>query len=1216
MNLKCFLIALLLFSGVVERSSCQISYNKKAIGSIGTAPKTGTFETNASLDNVDVTSGTLKISIPLYEIKVNDISVPITLSYSAFGIKVGQEAGPCGMGWELSAGGKISTNIQGRKDDLSGIGIQSNSLPSNIDVPGYYDPKGDHKAFTQDVIDGKRDGAWDTYAYSLPNGSGGTYTKSGLTFPYDPLIIIEHPWKIKTTDGLIYNFTSGDRKQSKKRVYYDPHATPPTYVVDTSFTRDPQTSEWFDYDLASIESVKFKSTVSFTYHNITSADTLNKMARVTTSESIPFYRNVQPKYEGYGGAIENGPKIYQIGEPVISQSRTEYLTHSRIESINFPNGRVSFDYGNEILGRDVMTAMRIYKKEGTAYTTMKLYKFKYDESEVSYGHYLTGIDVYDANDVKGDSWEFAYFQKMPVPPNRQTTATNFQDKWGFYNGASLNKTLLEHPDSVLALNLKNHHPIVESQDSYASNVKRIFYVRREATEKYGFENAVSVNGGTKYSINFANRGFDFNQALKGTLTSVKTPAGAKFVYEYEPHKFQQTTYSNGVSSLKTFVGGGFRIKSITRKLEHDSLYQYTDNGKSVKTTYEYGNASMVLSETAAVKNGYGQVTIPGNVMGHVSKYYYSSLESLTSYNNIMLLSHPVNNMSQSGGSYAMYASVTKYITNSSGQGPYGKIAYFNDLPANADAPDYRWKPGYAYWTLDDINLPLAVNNPGVQREIKNKTYGVIEYAYKNGAYEAVKETKTEFKSFSQPLTSANKTLSYFGSLGAQLSGPLPSYTSSSPIKDNPWHEGSLYLYNQLGGSGEGSLDYYSQCQLATESNTPNFEGKYAYEFINLAEFSNCIKKDTERITVFDDNGYTQTITDVKYHYDNPLHLLPTRIFTKNSLGDSVITTTKYAQDYAANYPGQMTDQMVSEKQCLADPVEEYITFKKGGIGTTYIKNWTINTYKLDDGAIYNDKVFQRKLSSAQVPFSASGFNGGEGSINLANFRQQVSYDLYKKGNVHKYTELNGSSNVVLWGYENQLPVAKVSNANNTSSVNDPNGRYTSADVAYTSFETNDAGNWTFTGTPVSDVSGPSGKKVYSLATGNITKTNGTPSTTKYILSYWYKYGASVTVTGGTVSAAVVKNTYGEWSYAEREVSAVSGTVTVSGTGYIDELRFHPYESQMTTYTYEPQIGISAVMDPKGKLQFYEYDSKQRLKNIKDQDGNIVKSYKYQEASGL
>jgi len=1215
MNLKCFLIALLLFTGVVERSSCQISYNKKAIGSIGTAPKTGTFETNASLDNVDVTSGTLKISIPLYEIKVNDISVPITLSYSAFGIKVGQEAGPCGMGWELSAGGKISTNIQGKRDDLFNVGIQSLPLPVNIENPGVYNPKddGNHKAFTQDVIDGKRDGAWDTYAYSLPNGSGGTYTKSGLTFPYDPLIVIEHPWKIKTTDGLVYNFTNGDRKQSKKRTYYEPNSTSvPQYIGDASFTRDPQTSEWFDYDLASIESIKFKSTVSFTYASITDTSKLSKMARVSTSESMPFYRNVKAE-DADGGAKEDMNKIYNIGEPVISQSKTEYLSHTRIISIDFPNGRVSFDYGNEILGRDVMTAMRIYQKEGSVYTTLKRYVFNYDENEVSYGHYLIGIDVYDANEVKGDSWAFNYFQKLPVPPNKESVNTNSQDRWGFYNNA-YNRTLLEHPDSVMALNLKNHYPIVESE--YAVNSKLIYYTRPEATEKYGFFNGAPYQGTTRYYINFANRSFDFNHALKGTLTGVTTPTGAQYTYEYEPHKSRQNIYLSGSLSSKTFGGGGIRVKSITRTLGHDSLYINTDYGKSVKTRYEYGEGNLTLAETADTRNGYGQVTIPGNVLGHVSKYYRTSLSTLYSFNNIMLLSHPVNNMSQSGGSYGMYASVTKYITNSSGQGPYGKTAYFNYLPYYASAPDYKWTAGYSTWSLNDISLPKVVNNPGVQKEVQNKTYAVLEYAYKNGIYNVVKQTETGFKFFSAPLTSANKTLSYFGSLGAQLSGPLPSYTSSSPVNDNPWHEGSAYLYNQLGNSGAGKMDYYSQCQLAMESQTPNFEGKYAYEFINLAEFSNCIKKDTEKITVFDDNGYTQTITDVKYHYDNPLHLLPTRIFTKNSLGDSVITTTKYAQDYAANYPGQMTDQMVSEKQCLADPVEEYITFKKGGLGTAYIKNWTINTYKLDDGAIYSDKVFQRKLNSAQVPFSASGFNGGEGSINLANFRQQVSYDLYKKGNVHKYTELNGSANVVLWGYENQLPVAKVSNANNTSSVNDPNGRYTSADVAYTSFETSDAGNWTFTGTPVSDVSGPSGKKVYSLATGNITKTNGTPSTTKYILSYWYKYGASVTVTGGTVSAAVVKNTYGEWSYAEREVSAVSGTVTVSGTGYIDELRFHPYESQMTTYTYEPQIGISAVFDPKGKLQFYEYDSKQRLKNIKDQDGNIVKSYQYQEASGL
>ncbi|WP_161964169.1 RHS repeat domain-containing protein [Chitinophaga flava] len=50
---------------------------------------------------------------------------------------------------------------------------------------------------------------------------------------------------------------------------------------------------------------------------------------------------------------------------------------------------------------------------------------------------------------------------------------------------------------------------------------------------------------------------------------------------------------------------------------------------------------------------------------------------------------------------------------------------------------------------------------------------------------------------------------------------------------------------------------------------------------------------------------------------------------------------------------------------------------------------------------------------------------------------------------------------------------------------------------------------------------------------------------------------------------------------------------------------------VTTYTYVPQLGMTSATDPSGKITFYEYDSKGRLKLIRDQDSNILKQLDYQ-----
>ena len=87
------------------------------------------------------------------------------------------------------------------------------------------------------------------------------------------------------------------------------------------------------------------------------------------------------------------------------------------------------------------------------------------------------------------------------------------------------------------------------------------------------------------------------------------------------------------------------------------------------------------------------------------------------------------------------------------------------------------------------------------------------------------------------------------------------------------------------------------------------------------------------------------------------------------------------------------------------------------------------------------------------------------------------------------------------------------------------------------------------------------------------------------------------------------------TYAQIEsalgVGFVSGTDGSEGLSdnQIDLLRTLP-NVQVTTYTYKPLVGISTQTDPQGFTTYYEYDDFNRLKSIKDKDGNIVKNFEY------
>ena len=166
---------------------------------------------------------------------------------------------------------------------------------------------------------------------------------------------------------------------------------------------------------------------------------------------------------------------------------------------------------------------------------------------------------------------------------------------------------------------------------------------------------------------------------------------------------------------------------------------------------------------------------------------------------------------------------------------------------------------------------------------------------------------------------------------------------------------------------------------------------------------------------------------------------------------------------------------------------------------------------------------------------------------------------------------------IIWDYQGQQPIAMVNNA-------------AASDIAYTSFESDGKGNWTFTGTPGLDATAPTGNRCYTLGT-SITK-SGLSTTSTYIVSYWKKTG-TVAVNATT---AVVGRSVNGWTYYEHTVvNPAGGLIAVSGTGgIIDELRLYSSGAQMITYTYAPLVGVTSQSDANNRITYYEYDRIGRL----------------------
>ena len=212
---------------------------------------------------------------------------------------------------------------------------------------------------------------------------------------------------------------------------------------------------------------------------------------------------------------------------------------------------------------------------------------------------------------------------------------------------------------------------------------------------------------------------------------------------------------------------------------------------------------------------------------------------------------------------------------------------------------------------------------------------------------------------------------------------------------------------------------------------------------------------------------------------------------------------------------------------------------------------------------------------------------------------RIHYHAYdSSGNILELSKENGTRISYIWNYSRTLPVAEIKNASITQDA-----------IAYTSFETSDKGYWTFSGSTSADNSCPTGGYVYSLGGGNITRSVNSSKT--YIVTYWLKNSSGSASVSGTAVSGFPKTywTNNGWTLYEHRVTGTS-TVTVSGSGTVDELRLYPLGAYMSTMTYLPGAGISSSSSVNNTITRYEYDHFNRLKVVRDGNRNILKLYDY------
>lgn len=432
-------------------------------------------------------TGVPDISIPIFEAKSGSLSVPITLSYHASGIKPTDLASWVGMGWSLSAGGQVARNVQGDPDEKY---YQTNALKQNLAVCG--PPGVGTFYFLKDVAASQNDTDTepDIFSYSYP-GAGGKFIlpfgSAPILFPYAPIVISTSTGfpKFEITDerGVLHRFGT--------------NAAGTLNAYDNTFTTTGMATAWHLMDMVAPNS---NDQISFEYQSIGSS----------TAHDISYSYTVMDQCQ-----LEN-----VIAEGVSCPTPTwlnkvnndNLISQKGLRTITFETGKVVFELGagrSDVPGLSQLDRIEVFGLLNGVYILQKTIKFNYSYfTNAVAGNQalkLDGIQIRDNTNTPMQNYSFDYFTNSFSWTPNAVNFLNARDLWGYYNGATGNTDMIL--PQTIAVNWTNTSP----------------------TTNLSFGGALDRNVNTQY-------------IKEGVLKRISFPTGGYSEFDFESNKYDK----NGV----------------------------------------------------------------------------------------------------------------------------------------------------------------------------------------------------------------------------------------------------------------------------------------------------------------------------------------------------------------------------------------------------------------------------------------------------------------------------------------------------------------------------------------------------------------------------------------------------------------------------------------------------------------------------------------------
>jgi hypothetical protein len=1128
-------------------------------------------------------TGVPQISIPLYSVKEGPLSVPVSLSYHASGLKVMEPASAVGAGWSLNAGGVITRSVAGAPDDRGHLTNTTHGHFSNYGYNNYLfrpdasgsgcslNPNGntvsaDDAAFLR----GDKDGEPDLFFFNFGGYSGKFYFRDDRT----PVVVPEEDFKIEpivvnvgdnitgfiitTTDGTKYYF--GKNQNADGNIDAIERTAP--YTVDNGLTSGDVNSSWY-------------------LNKIKTADDRFFIDLIYQAEKYSYYTiSMFPVADG--DLLNKHVTLVK-----------NYMDGVRLSRINFSNGSV------ELLPGAVRTDLGEYQ-------TKTITDLVNTESKT-----LETIKISDNQNIcKSYTLYYSYFTDdiSPLP-------------FGLSGGLAVNTdTRRLKLDSILEKSCNSIKLIPPYKFNY--NIPSGSFAPRRLTfaqDHWGFYNGKTSNTSLipTYTVNDfdlypgADRESSWPEMSYGSLNKITYPTGGSTDFLFEANEiWANYVYYNDVQAASANIGPyiGVTQPQTINLTTTANRYRIVLDYKTSASGNSIGSAS-IAGITVNKANPHNEIVIIPGAGPH--SYVLSQLDMTSATNDwatvriYEIVSTTFLNNKAVGGlriktvttknGIAGNDITTNYNYRSGGQSNgflYSRPTYVRVL-----RNDIKKQVGFAAASNCSPNgcfncdiTPSYKKSPSSLRPMETSQGNHI--GYNNVEVSQTGNGRSVYKYYGSNIWDQNlndvcirnvNTTSCALTIPNSPDAPLPFEFIRGELKYEA-------VYNQAGTLQKDMFYYpvFENNPVTTPAYIVKNEGTTLYSLVTARK-----TKMTVVSNYYPAAGGTSTTTDSVF-YESPYHHQPTRTVSINSFGEKIESKTKYAFDFR-----------VAACDAISDCYAAYNTAYTNALNTF---NTQINTCTNSGSCNCKFPVYQQyryDWSVARINYitcRGTNFNNTTNAFKTAHDAAKGTAD----ANLKPVLELQDKFiNVPIEVTEWKAGKLAKASFNKYDYVTNPAGNVYPSKLQYVNLQSLSAA---FTpavvsGTGLTKDSRYLDESVIKFDNGNPVEVTGKDGIiTSYIWGYNQQYPVAKIV-GKTIADALVQSGI--------IVSVVNNPATTDAAMRTELNKLRTMTGCfVTTYTYKLITGISSETDPNGKTIYYEYDAMNRLSIVKDQDGNTIRKICY------